>query len=198
MIPYATAGMVLNYNGTSLPFNGFTNSYYLLYGGGARIEYVVLSNLSLYFDQTIGYLNDQGGSMANLSAMDYTSALGIRYNVTHRFQLGFEGIYNQINLTDSSVGYVPEYRLYRNTNQTAYSGLISFAYLYDAKSGGSPFDLSMYNIPRLAHFDNSYNVGYSISNTTNTYDGGGPNITGNLQEINVQFTHLFINNISFL
>ncbi len=194
VIPYLTTGVVLNYNGVTLPFNGFPNSYYVLYGGGGRLEYVVLPNLSLFFDQTIGYLSDQGGNMANLSAMEYNSALGIRYNVTNRFQIGLQGQFSQISLTDQSVGYVPDYRLYRNDNQTGYGGLISFAYLYDAKSV-DPLDWPVYNSPQLAHFDNSYNVGYSFSNINNSYSNGEPAITGNLNQLNVQFSHVFDTNI---
>lgn len=195
VIPYATTGAVLNYNGVTFPYSGFGNSYYVLYGGGIRAEYVILPELSVFFDQMVGYLNDQGTYRVNLSAMTYNSTLGIRYNVTDSFQLGLQGSINQINTTNN-IGSDNVALIYRNTNQTTYGGMLSFAYLYNNKGALGSSGLSNYNDAQLAHFDNSYGVGYGFLRSTNSYSGGKlPTINSNLNTLNVEFSHLFENNL---
>ena len=193
VIPYLTSGIVLNYNGVTLPNSGFINSYYILYGGGARLEYVIIPPLSIYFDQTIGYLSDQGGSNINLSAMDYNSALGIKYNVASHIQLGLEGNINQITATGQTIGYDAATATNRNSAQTSYGGIFSVAYLFDNTGN---YNLHNYFNPLLAKFDNSYSVGYGFASATNEYSGGSlSTINSSLSFLNIDFTHLFDNNV---
>ena len=131
LIPYGTVGRVLNYNGTTVPNVGFTNSYYNLYGVGGRAEYVVTNNFMVYLDETIGYLSDQSGAAINLSAWSYNTALGLKYNMTPTFQIGLQGFYNQTNVSNSSAGYDATTFTYRNTNQATVGGLFSLGFAYD-------------------------------------------------------------------
>ena len=108
VIPYLTTGVALNYNALNLTNNGFKNSYYVLYGGGARLEYVIIPNISIYFDQLVGYLADQGqANNINQSAMNYNSVLGAKFNVAKHLQLGLQGNFNQIIATSSALGFDP-------------------------------------------------------------------------------------------
>lgn len=195
VVPYLTTGVILNYNGASFPYSGFSSSYYVLYGGGARVEYAPTPVFSVFFDQMIGYLNDQGTSNVNQSAMNYVSVLGVKYNVTDAFQIGLQGSISQLNTT-GNIGTDTANLLYRNTNQTSYGGLISFAYLYGDKHGQSVDQYENYFDAQLAHFDNSYSIGYGFLRSTNSYSGGSlPTINSDINTINVEFSYLFQNDI---
>ena len=118
VIPYLTIGRMLNYNGMSVSQNTFTQSYLNMYGGGARLEYAFARDASIYLDQSIGYLQDPNANTSDVydqSAMSYTTLLGIKYNVTPYFQVGLQGMYNQTNLIDTSVGYNAITYSYQNT-----------------------------------------------------------------------------------
>lgn len=195
VVPYLTSGAILNYNGASFPYSGFGDSYYVLYGGGARLEYAPSPIFSIFFDQMIGYLNNQGTPLINQSAMNYVSTLGIKYNITDSFQIGLQGSLNQLNTT-TNIGSDPASLIYRNTNQTSYGGIISFGYLYDSKYGHGFDNYENFFDMQLAHFDNSYNINYGFLNSTNSYSGGGlPTINSKLNTLSVDFTHLFETNI---
>ena len=194
VIPYLTLGRSLNYNGLTIPQNGFVASYYNLYGGGVRLEYAFVKNASVFFDQTLGYLNDPSTNEYNLSAVSYNSILGIRYNVSDHLQLGAQASFNQTNLANAgSIGYSPQTFNYLNTAQSSYGGLISLAYLFDhggsGSGGGSRNEL-------LAAFDNNYSFGIGIANSQNSYlSGTKPVIATNLTTFNLAATHLFENNV---
>lgn len=193
VIPYATTGVVLNYSNQTLYNEGFANSYYVLYGGGVRIEYIVIPKMSIYFDQTIGYLNDQGGSNTNLSAMDYNSALGIKYNATNHIQVGLEGSYNQITATGQTIGLDSYSRYPYNNTQNSYTVLASVAYLFDNTADSN---LHSYANEYFAKFDNSYSIGYGFASASNSYTGGNLSaINSSLGFINVDVSHLFDNNV---
>jgi hypothetical protein len=195
VIPYLTTGVMLNYNGASLLNNGFMNSYYVLYGGGARAEYVVLPNrMSIYFDQMVGYLSDHGNYTISQSAMDYNSVLGVRYNVTNHLQLGLQGSLDQINFTGGqNVGYNPNTRTPSNTNQTNYGGMFTVAYLFD---NTADYNLHSYGNQYLAKFDNNYSLGYGFANSNNSYSAGNLSTIGSsLSFLNLEATHLFDNNV---
>ncbi|MCC2625558.1 MAG: hypothetical protein K0R14_1431 [Burkholderiales bacterium] len=195
VIPYLTSGAILNYNGSSFTYDGFADSYYILYGGGARIEYAITPDLSVFFDQMVGYLDSQGTPVVNQSAMNYISTLGIRYNVTDVFQIGLRGTLNQLD-TVNNIGADTASLIYRNTNQTSYGGIISFAYLYNSKYGNSFDNYENFFDMQLAHFDNSYNINYGFLHSTNSYSGGGlPTINSSLNTLSIDFTHLFSSNI---
>lgn len=195
VIPYLTTGVVLNYNGASFPYSGFSNSYYISYGGGAKIEYVITRDFSLFFDQMIGYLNDRSTSPVNQSAINYASTLGVKYNMTDAFQIGLQGSVAQLNTT-GNIGNDAANLVYRNSNQTSYGGTISFAYLYGEKHGRNVDQNDNYFDAYLAHFDNSYSLGYGFLRSTNSYSGGNlPTINSDLNTLNVEFSHLFQNNL---
>ena len=193
VIPYLTTGMMLNYNGVSLPNEGLVNSYYILYGGGVRLEYIVRPDMSIYIDQMAGFLNDQGGSVVNQSAMEYNTALGVKYNVTNHLQLGLEGDYNNIGMTGQTVGYNPVTRTPSNNNQISYSGMFRVSYLFDDTSNTS---LHNYTNQYLAKFDNSYAIGYGLASANNSYSSGSNStINSSIQFINIDFSHIFDNNV---
>lgn len=196
VIPYATLGRVLNYNGTALADSGFVNSFYNMYGGGARVEYVFIPGASVYFDQSIAYMQDPTGNYFNQSSISYTSTLGARYNVTKYFQLGLQGSINYMSMFNQSLGYDPLAHNYYNTDQLSYSGLINFAYLFDSDQSASNLDLNTYRNGLLANFDNSYSVGIGFANVTNSYAGGSnPNISSYVNYFNFGVSHLFDNNV---
>ena len=194
VIPYLTTGVVLNYNSLNIANNGFKNSYYILYGGGARLEYVIIPSISVYFDQLIGYLSDRGlANNLNQSAMNYNSTLGAKFNVAKHLQLGIQANFNQISTTNSSIGFDPSVPTYRNNNQSTYGGLFSVAYLFDDTSN---INLHHYNNSVLARLDNSYSIGYGFASSTNSYGGGNlPNIGSGISFINLEYTHLFDSNV---
>ncbi len=200
VVPYASIGRELNYNGVTTSQNGFVNSYYNYYGGGARLEYVFVPGASIYADQGIGYLSDTGsGNPPNLNfdAMSYTTALGIRYNLFSQFQISAQANYNYISLLNQSIGYDPYTFNHQNTAQTTWGGAFYFAYLFSPESGNS----GSLAAPRsanseLAGFDNNYSIGFGIANSTNRYNGGGnPAINSNVNYWNFAATHLFENNV---
>lgn len=205
VIPYVTIGRMLNYNGMSISQNTFTQSYLNLYGGGARVEYAFANNASIYFDQSIGYLQDPNSASQgeyNQSAMSYTSLLGIKYNVTQYFQIGIQGMYNQTNLIDTSLGYNPITYSYQNTAQSSFGGMLNFAYLYNNDQLMNRFigsvDSATTAVPNslLAAFDNSYSLGMGWVNSTNSYKGGSaPSIGSSMNYLNFNVGHLFDNNI---
>ncbi len=208
IIPYATIGRMLNYNGLAVSQNQFVNSYLNQYGGGARIEYAFSPEASIYFDQSISYLQDPNSSTTgenNQSSMSYTSLLGIKYNVTRYFQLGLQGMFNQLNLINTgTIGYNPITYSYQNTNQTSFGGMINFAYLYNNDQLMSSLFSSSSNISgshstansTLAAFDNNYSIGYGFANSTNRYNGGSnPNIGSSIDYFNFNVSHLFENNV---
>ena len=198
VIPYLTLGRSLNYNGATILQNGFVDSYYNMFGGGVRLEYAFVSNASLFFDQTIGYLNDPSTNQLNLSTMSYSSSLGIKYNVSSHLQLGAQGIFNQLNLINgSTIGYDSITFNSLNTAQTSYGGLFSLAYLFDqpSTSGGGRISASNRNT-MLASFDNNYSLGLGVTRSTNSYaSGNNPTINSNSTYFNLGVTHLFENNI---
>ena len=205
VVPYLTIGRMLNYNGMSIAQNTFTQSYLNLYGGGARVEYAFAKDASIYFDQSIGYLQDPNSTSQgeyNQSAMSYTSLLGIKYNVTPYFQIGVQGMFNQTNLIDDSVGYNPITYSYQNTAQSSFGGMLNFAYLYNndqlmsnLTAGGSSNSSALPN-SLLAAFDNSYSVGMGWVNSTNNYKGGSaPSIDSSMNYLNFNVAHLFDNNV---
>jgi hypothetical protein len=205
VVPYLTIGRMLNYNGMSIAQNTFTQSYLNLYGGGARVEYAFAKDASIYFDQSIGYLQDPNSASAgeyNQSSMSYTSLLGIKYNVTPSFQIGLQGMFNQTNLIDTSLGYNPITYSYQNTAQSSFGGMLNFAYLYNndqlmsnLTAGGSSNSSALPN-SLLAAFDNSYSVGMGWVNSTNNYKGGSaPSIDSSMNYLNFNVAHLFDNNV---
>lgn len=207
VIPYATIGRMLNYNGMSIAQNTFTQSYLNLYGGGARVEYAFAKDASIYFDQSIGYLQDPNSASQgeyNQSAMSYTSLLGIKYNVTQYFQIGLQGMFNQTNLIDTSLGYNSITYSYQNTAQSSFGGMINFAYLYNndqlmsrmSVGANNSVSASTASNSLLAAFDNSYSVGMGWVNSTNSYKGGSaPNIGSSMNYLNFNVGHLFENNV---
>ena len=206
VIPYLTIGRMLNYNGMSVSQNTFTQSYLNMYGGGARLEYAFARDASIYLDQSIGYLQDPNANTSDVydqSAMSYTTLLGIKYNVTPYFQVGLQGMYNQTNLIDTSVGYNAITYSYQNTAQTSFGGMLSFAYLYNndqlmssLSNMGSGSNRSQALNSLLAAFDNSYSLGMGWVNSTNSYKGGSaPSIGTSSNYIDFNVAHLFENNV---
>lgn len=199
VIPYATAGHMLNYNANMILQNGFADSAYNTIGGGARLEYVFVPGASLYFDQKIEYLDDPSNNTINLSAMSYTSNLGIRYNATQKLQLALQGSFNQTNVLNNSVGYDNNNLVYQNTNQTGFGGMIMVAYLFDNDKHTSTSNDSSWTPPdneKFAAFDNSYLLGMGFAKSTNSYSGGNlAAINSNLNYYTLAFTHLFDNGV---
>ncbi len=196
LIPYATAGRVLNYNGVNVPDVGFNSSFYYLYGAGGRLEYVVNDQLMLYFDQMAGYLNDQSGSSVNMNAWTLNSAVGLKYNMYPSFQIGMEGFYNQVSLTNSSAGYDSVTFTSRNVNQSAYGGMFSLGYAYDAPHSKTSSWADDYANGDFAYFDNAYSLGFGYAQS-NTYGGSGsvPGVASTLNYIDVNVSHLFVTGI---
>ena len=172
-----------------------------MYGGGARLEYAFARDASIYLDQSIGYLQDPNANNSdvyNQSAMSYT-IIGIKINVTPYFQVGLQGMYNQTNLIDTSVGYNAITYSYQNTAQTSFGGMLSFAYLYNndqlmssLSNIGSGSSHSEAPNSLLAAFDNSYSLGMGWVNSTNSYKGGSaPSIGTSSNYIDFNVAHLF-------
>lgn len=202
IIPYASIGRELNYNGVTIPQNGFVNSYYNYYGGGARAEYVFTPRASVYLDQSMGYLADTGSGSApniNLDAMSYTTSLGLRYNLFSQFQIAAQANYNYINLLNQSIGYDPITLYHQNTNQSSFGGTLYFAYLFAPNSKDSTNRSSSYSNAaneQLAGFDNNYSIGFGVQRASNSYSGGGQaNINSDIGYWNFAITHLFENNV---
>lgn len=196
VIPYATAGHMLNYNGAAVAQNGFNDSSYNTYGGGGRIEYVFTPGASLYFDQSILYLDDQGNGPINQSAMSYTSTLGIRYNITQKLQLALQGDFNQTYVQDGSVGYNTNSLLYQNIDQTGFGGMFMVAYLFDNNATAAAPDFTPPDNASFAAFDNDYLLGLGIATSTNSYSKSNlSTINSNINYYTLAVTHLFDNGI---
>lgn len=198
VIPYAQIGRELNYNGKDVFENGFDKSYYNQFAFGGRVEYVFTPQTSIYFDQSVGYLQDTNSGIYNQSADNYVSLLGIKYNVTNSFQIALQGMLSQLNLTNPSyISYNPISYQYANTNQTTYGGTLLFSYLYDQDkvfnqtNGASSAKSHQY---LTTNFDNSYSVGLGLVNSTASYDvGNSPNINTALNYLNFNIAHEFEN-----
>lgn len=193
LTPYFVSGKELNYNGVTVPAAGFNNSFYYLLGGGGRIEYLINNNILLYFEQMVGYLKDSSGGNINLSALNLTSVLAAKFNLTDNFQLGLQGFFNQINVIDQNAGYNPITYTYRNINQSTFGGLLSVGYAYGAKN-------KQYNIlednfvgDNFYNFDNMYSLGLGFA-TSKSYNSNNPNkiqIGTNTNYIDINITHLW-------
>ncbi len=193
LTPYLAIGKQLNYNGVSIIAAGFNNSFYYLFGGGGRIEYMINNGILLYFDQLIGYLNDRSKGNIDLSALNLTSVIGAKFNLTDSFQLGLEGFYNQINILDSNTGYNPISYTYRNINQSTFGGLLSIAYAYDAKNLHPNILDGNFVGEKFLDFDNMYLLGLGFT-TSSSYNSNNPTqnkigTTTNYVDLNV--THLW-------
>lgn len=194
LTPYLTSGMILNYNGVTVPNAGFNNSYYYLYGFGGRAEYVINNSFMVYFDQTIGYLSDQNNNAVNLSAWDYNSTLGLKYNVTPIFQIGIQGFYNQTNVNNADAGYDSLSYTSRNIYQSTFGGLLSLGYVYDGH--GAPSSAGTSN-NSFANFDNAYSLGYGYAQANNYSSGSSTKsgIASNINYLDLNIQHLFLNGI---
>lgn len=196
IIPYITIARNLNYNSITIFQNGLVNSYYNGYGGGFRVEYVLLKNASLFFDHTISYLQDPSINTFNLSAISYNNTLGIKYNLGSHLQFSAQGIFNQTNLVHSdSVGYDPITLNYINTAQTNYSEMFSLAYLFAPNSDYNDNDSNRSDI-NLASFDNNYNAGIGFTRSNASYKSGdSPTINSTTSYFTLNATHLFDNDL---
>ena len=195
LIPYATVGKVLNYNGVTVPNSGFNSSFYYLYGVGGRIEYVPTDNFMLYFDQSAGYLNDQSGGPVNMNAWTLNSALGLKYNLYPALQIGLEGFYNQTNLTNGAAGYDNVSYTSRNVNQSTYGGMFSLGYVYDAPSTKTSSWAEDYANGDFSYFDNIYSLGYGYAQSINSGGSGASNVASTLNYLDVNVSHLFVSGI---
>lgn len=191
IVPYATTGLMLNYNGVNIPEVGFNNSYYYLMGGGAFVEFIAIEDkLSFYFDQKIAYLADQSGITYNQDAMNYVSTLGLKYNAGDKVQLGLEGSYNQISLLNANAGFDPVTYSSRNNNQSTWGGLLSIGYLYDKKNNTASNTGNIAAIDdSFRDFDNVYSLGYGYSVSHNS------NVKTNLNYLELDINHLFDNQV---
>lgn len=198
VIPYVTAGHMLNYNGQAISQNGFNDSSYNTIGAGGRIEYVFVPGASLYFDQNAEYLDDPSNGAVNQSAMSYTSTLGIRYNATQKLQLSLQGDFNQTNVVNSNVGYNTNSLLYQNISETGFGGMFMLSYLFD-NTNNVPVTSSIWTTPddtSFAAFDNDYLLGMGFATATNSYAHGGlAAINSNINYYTLAVTHLFDNGV---
>lgn len=199
IIPYASIGRQLNYNGVTVSQNGFINSYYNYYGGGARAEYIFTPRASVYLDQGIGYLSDpqgNGNSTINLDAMSYTTTLGVRYNLFSQFQIAAQANYNYINLLNQNIGYDPLTFNHQNNTQSTWGGALYFAYLFSPESGSSSSSYRNSANSELAGFDNNFSIGFGTAHSNNSYSGGNNStITSDVGYWNFAISHLFENNV---
>lgn len=197
IIPYVSAGHMLNYNGQSLLENGFANSSYNAFGGGARIEYIFVPNASVYFDQNISYLQDPNAGVYNQDALSYTSELGIRYNPLNYLQLSLIGSFNQTNTTNSSLGFSDFNLSYQNTNQSMWSGMFMVSYLFDNNGGGNSIEAPSDKVTNdFMNFDNNFSLGMGFVGSRNSYSNGSlPTIDTSLNYYSLSITHLFNNGV---
>lgn len=196
LIPYLSAGRMLNYNGQSLLENGFANSAYNAFGGGARIEYIFVPNASVYFDQNISYLQDPNEGNYNQSAISYISSLGIRYNPLNYLQLSLIGSFNQTNATNSNLGFSDFNLSYQNTEQSMWSGMFMVSYLFDNNSGSDPIEAPNKNPNAFINFDNNFSLGMGFVGSRNSYSNTSlPTIDTSLNYYSLDITHLFNDNI---
>lgn len=197
VIPYAQLGRELNYNGMAVFNDTFEKSYLNQFAFGGRIEYAFNPAASIYFDQSIGYLQDPNQGELNQSSNNFTSLFGIKYNATNYFQIAAQGMISQINLTNPNViSYDPNLYQYANTSQTTYGGMLLFSYLYnnDQLMNSTVNSLT----PAKSHqylttnFDNSYSIGLGLVNSSSYYSAGNnPPINSTLSYLNFNVTHEF-------
>lgn len=200
VIPYATIGRALNYNGVSIAQNTFNNSNLNQFGIGGRIEYIFTPGASIYFDQSLNYWQDPNNDTFNQTSMNYTSLLGIKYNPTEYFQISLQGMFNQTELINNS-GYDAFTYTYQNVNQTNFAGMLTFAYLYDhdqlmSKLANDATPNVSKSNSLLSDFDNTISLGYGIASSNNSYSSGNlPTINSSLSYFNMNITHLFDSNV---
>lgn len=203
IVPYVQLGRQLNYNGYDVFNNGFTSSYYNQYALGGRVEYVFVPEASVYLDQSIGYLQDPNNTVTNLSAMNYVTQLGVKYNATNYFQVALQGMFSQTNAINANqLSYDPITYDYKNTNQYAFGGMILFSYLYnhDQLFNKLANPISAPNVAtsvyRTTLFDNNYSLGYGFLSAQNQYkSGNSPTINSNVEYLNFNVTHEFDNQV---
>lgn len=200
VIPYAQIGRQLNYNGYAIFNNGFADSYLNQYAFGGRVEYVFVPSASIYFDQSIGYLQDPSNNAINLSSMNYVTQLGIKYNVTDYFQIAAQGMFSQTNLINANqISYDSVSYDYRNTNQYSLGGMLMFSYLYNHDQLFNKIS-DIANPSRSKYlttaFDNSYSLGFGFLNAHNSYSSGSNGtIDSNVNYLNFNVTHEFDNQV---
>lgn len=110
IIPYVQAGRNTNLSGYSVaigdqPGSNVTNMFYYTTGVGARAEYRVLDNMSVYFDQSAVYNFDQTPYEAGFNPQNTfqaRSTLGVKYNAYKSLQIGLQGYYDAYNNGNSA------------------------------------------------------------------------------------------------
>lgn len=204
VIPYAELGRALNYNGFAVSNDSFSGSYLNQYAIGGRLEYIFLPEASIYLDQSIGYLQDPNGSNSsiNQSAMNYTTLLGLKYNITKYFQVLAQGMFSQTNLINSNqIGHDTVSYDWRNTQQSNFGGMLMFSYLYNNDQLLSKFtgnSTTTLSTPKYltTMFDNSYSLGMGFLNSNNYYkSGNNPTINSKVNYFNFNVTHEFDSNV---
>ena len=103
--PYVQGGRSTNLSGyavanTELTGSNVTNAFYYTTGIGARLEYRVLDNVSVYADQSASYNFDQTNYYPGYNPQNTfqaRSTIGVKYNVYKDLQIAAQGYYDGYN-----------------------------------------------------------------------------------------------------
>jgi len=124
LTPYVMAGRNANWAASTVVANGYqpiTNDFFLTGGLGFRAAYRFDKTVMVYADQLYSYNWDQSGAIKDIQVPTYgksyaatnyqfTTTLGVRYNVTPDLQLGLSGFWNNYQHQSNIAGvvYIPQ------------------------------------------------------------------------------------------
>ena len=125
LTPYAMFGRNANWAASTVVANGYqpasSNDFFLTGGLGVRAAYRFGKTVMLYADQLYSYNWDQSGAIKTIQVEQYgksyaatnyqfTTTLGVRYNITPDFQVGLSGFWNNYQHQSNIAGvvYIPQ------------------------------------------------------------------------------------------
>lgn len=141
LTPYLLAGRNTNLTSNSLNNNMTTNNnvnnvtanvtqdYFLTAGLGGRIEYRLNRMFDIYFDQNAVYNSDRSeptSTYTSATNYQFTSTVGIKFNVWEELQLGLNGFYSY-NQLSGAVSQAQQFQLYP---QNQVGGMASIGLTY--------------------------------------------------------------------
>jgi hypothetical protein len=129
LIVYAMLGRNANWSASTIVANDYNNigvDYFYTGGLGARFGYVASKNLFLYIDQLYSYNWDNSGAIKSVQTLpppdgygksyaatnyQFTTTVGVRYNINDILQIGLSGYYNNYQHQSNIAGlvYIPQH-----------------------------------------------------------------------------------------
>lgn len=103
LTPYATVGRNTNAAMSTILANSYSNithDYFYTLGGGARVEYLISPQWSLYADEVLAYSLDQSKPISpykNADMFNSTTLFGAKYLPYKDLIIGFSGFYSYFN-----------------------------------------------------------------------------------------------------